>query len=244
MQHFTISLALIIFGTLFSVLGLAIGRALYRNIRKEDHQERGKVIQRILVNYVLVQCIGWPFMMAMGWLLYINKIGFTIVQPFATGYLIIIMRFLYNTFRAYIGLSSLIIASCRYSFLVYENQVLRIGIQRMRCLFLASTIGIPVLTSVLNEAINPIETVWFCMFMPQNLHPGIQDGVEKAHEIFCAKNNIENTVESPLYNVTKEHLSLSFLYGVKIFHGLLVFIGTSNIIEGFMYCHTFMYLKR
>ena len=118
--------------------------------------------------YALVQCIGWPFMTAIAWLLYMNKTGFTFVQPILIRYVIIFMRLLFTAFRVYVGFNSLIVAMCRYSFIVHENHVFKIGIERMRYIFLSGSIVFPIFIAILNDATQPIELAWICMFMPQN----------------------------------------------------------------------------
>ena len=46
-----------------SFTGILIGYKLYHNINDEDFRQKGKVIQRILKSYCIVQCISWPFIL-------------------------------------------------------------------------------------------------------------------------------------------------------------------------------------
>ena len=245
MQYIIVSVALFIFGTIWALSGMTIGRKLYNNVRKEDHQERGKVIQRIMKTYSMVQCVGWPIVMIAAWILYVNNNVFTFIQPFMVRYAIITLRFLYTMFRVYIGFNSLIISMCRYTFIVYENFVCKIGIRRMKYIFLCSSVVLPILIAFFNEATHPIEIAWICVFMPQdNLkNPQCNDGND-SHGIFCAKNIMEDITESPIYNVLHEHLSSPFSYGLQMFTKALLIATTSNILEGFMYLHTFIYIRR
>ena len=45
-------------------LGLAICRKLYIDTKNEEHKEKGKVIQRIMKTYCLIQCGVWPVISA------------------------------------------------------------------------------------------------------------------------------------------------------------------------------------
>ena len=80
MQYTVVIVTLTISGILFSIFGIIISKKLYKNVREEVHQERGKVIQRIMKTYSLVQCVGWPLMMITAWLLYVNKVGLKMIQ--------------------------------------------------------------------------------------------------------------------------------------------------------------------
>ena len=247
MEYVVVSATLIIFGTLFSIFGCIIGKKLYNNVRDEVHQERGKVIQRLMKTYSFIQCVGWPFMMVMGWLLYVNKTGLTVVQPFLTQYIIITMRFVYMVFRFYIGFNSLIIASCRYCFIVLETHVINFGFDRTRRIFLSSSIGIPILLAVIIEATHTIELAWICMFMPSQNHTfkELSEVVQNSQEgLFCSKEVMGDITESPLYSAFEQYLSPSFRYGLKICFKVLALTATSNIIEGFMYFHIFVFIKR
>ena len=245
MQYYIVGAASIIFGTVWAISGITIGRKLYNNVKNEDHQERGKVIQRIMTTYSMVQCAAWPIFMIAAWILYVNKNIFGIIQPFQVRYSIITFRFLFTMFKVYIGFNSMIISMCRYIFIVHDNFVSKIGIQRTKCIFICSSVVLPILISFLNDAIQPIEMTWICMFMsPGNLENSQGNIGNDSHGIFCAKDVMEGISESPIYNVFHEHFSAPFTYGLQIFTKVLVIITTSNIVEGFMYSHTFIYITR
>ena len=245
MHYIIVSAVLIIFGIIWAISGITICKQLYNNVRKEDHQERGKVIQQIMKTYSAVQCVGWPIVMIAAWILYVNKNVFGIIQPFMVRYAIITLRFLFTMFRVYIGFNSLIISMCRYTFIVYENYVCKIGIQRMKYLFLCTSVALPILIAFLNEATHPIEIAWICVFQPQdNLKNPQSNNGSDSQGIFCAKDIMEDITESPIYNVLHDTLPAPFAYGIQMFTKALLITITSNILEGFMYSHTFIYIRR
>ena len=148
MQFVVVSVVLIIVGSLYTIAGIAIGKKFYDNVRKEEHQERGKVIQKIMKTYALVQCIGWPIVMILAWLLYINKFVLTILQHDITRQAMISLRFGYTMFRVYVGFNSLIIAICRYSFIIHEDQVFKFGVNRIRSILQICSVVIPIVLAL------------------------------------------------------------------------------------------------
>ena len=241
MTYLALTVVLILFGLFWSFIGIVIGKKLYNNVRTEDHQEKGKVIQRVMKTYAIAQCIGWPCCMSLGWILFVNKTSLNLIQPVLIRYVIASVRFLYTIFRWYIGFNSLIIAICRYTFIVYDNLVLKFGINRIRYLYLSSSVGIPILIAFMHDAAAPMEHAWICMFMPDN-NQTYQGG--DSIGIFCTKNIAANTIQSPIYNVLNEYMSPSVTYVLWIVCFVLIVITNSNFIEGFIYLHIFINFRR
>ena len=44
-------------------LGIGIGIKLYNKVKDEEHNEKGKVIQKIIKTYSIVQCVAWPLIL-------------------------------------------------------------------------------------------------------------------------------------------------------------------------------------
>ena len=241
LQPIVSSVLYLLLGMLLSSVGIVVGRKLYNNVKNEDHQEKGKVIQRIMKTYSMAQCIAWPCIMSLTWLLSLNKTVLTVIEPALIRHAIAVLRFLYTLFRGYVGFNSLIIAISRYSFIVWENQVFRFGIGRARYLFVASSMGIPVLLAFLNESTVPIEYPWRCQFMPGN-----NDTYHSTDNIsvYCAKNTTEHILQSPIYNLFNEHFPSSVTYGMKICCFIIIVMAYSNIAEGLIYLHTYIHNRR
>ena len=235
---------LTIFLILWSIMGVVIGKNFYTKVKKEEHQERGKVIQTIMKTYALVQCICWPSFGCIAFLLYLNKTIMTIIDPALIRVAIIFFRFTYTSFRVYIGLNSLIIALCRYSFVVLEMQVLRIGIKRMRKAFLISSVFMPIFIAILNEASIPIEIVWLCLFVPRSNQTILMPDENELGGILCTKSNVEQLSESPIYTLIHGHLPQYVDNGMEMCAKVLIWLIFLNVLEGFMYIHTFMYMRR
>ena len=75
MDIITVCVTLSIVVLFYGIIGITIGRKFYQNVQKEDHQERGKVIQRIMKTYAMVQCIMWPVIGILALAFYVNKIA-------------------------------------------------------------------------------------------------------------------------------------------------------------------------
>ena len=246
MQFVVVSVVLIIVGSLWGIAGIIINKKFYENVRKEEHQERGKIIQNIMKTYTLVQCIIWPIVMIVAWILYANKFVFTILQPSSARYLLITLRFVFTMFRAYIGFNSLSIAVCRYIFIVYENRVFKFGIKQFRLLIISLTIATPITFGVLHEILNPVKIAWICMFMPtttNQTHNLVVDH-DNVTAIFCSRNQVEDITESIVHITLNEHLSPSLKGVIRTCHTALIAIIGFNLLEGFMYGHTFAYMRR
>ena len=52
--------------------GVTLNQKLYNYVKDEEHKEKGKIVQRILKTFALVQSIGWPVIMTFGFLLKLN----------------------------------------------------------------------------------------------------------------------------------------------------------------------------
>ena len=65
-----------------SSVGIIVGMKFYKNVSKEDHQENGKLIQRIIKTYAIVQCITWPSIMAFALTIYVNSTVLKVISPF------------------------------------------------------------------------------------------------------------------------------------------------------------------
>ena len=97
---------------------VSVIKKLYNNIEKEEHLEKGKVIQCVIKTYALVQFSTWPCVFDASILYWLFR---GTIQPQMARYIIASIRFVYNLLKDYIGCHSLIIAICRYLFIIYNN---------------------------------------------------------------------------------------------------------------------------
>ena len=228
-------------GLFLSSVGIIVGRKLYKNVSKEDHKENGKVIQRLLKTYAIAQCIAWPSLMAFSWIIYVNATVIKVIPPFWVLHAISTGRGLYILLRTYVGFNSMIIAIGRYCFIVFETQTSRFRIKTIRYLFISCSVGIPIFLTLANEATIPIERPYIAIFMPQ-YNDTYQSNVN--HSIWVIEKSTIEAHQSILYSIVNHYVPTTITYGVGVFCKPMTAVIFSNVVEGFIYIHTFVYSIR
>ena len=224
------------------ILGISINNRLYQNVKNEEHLEKGKIIQRIMKTHSLVQCIAWPCLIVMAFILKINKhLRLNIIPRSHVGYIICVIRFLSTLNGCYGGFNSLIMASSRYVCVVYCNFVDNYGVKKVRKFLIGSSIGIPILLALLTEALVPIESIWEVLFRPDN------DTTQKKQ--IYDKNLLNESMTpqvslSPIYHVTNIYLPSKISYILQLVQAASMLLIHSNILEGIIYLHIYIQYKR
>ena len=140
-------------------LSVWINNILYTNISKEEHQDKGKVVQYIMKQFAQVQRVSWPLITSAVGLYYFCFNVLDLIPDTFARYITNTIRFVYDLNRDYVSFNSLIIATIRFSFIVFGRKAESFGIVRLRKLFISCSIGIPILNNFLYEATQPIEQV-------------------------------------------------------------------------------------
>ena len=221
-------------------LTIFVNKKLYFNIKNEEHLEKGKVVQYIVKTYSLVQCIAWPVLVFYFAILRIVNEIEQIHESFMLQFLVSTFRYLYTFIRDYLQFHSLIIAISRYTFTVYESKAEKIGIKRLRAFFIGASISVPFLTSTLFELTRPIEKIWFHWFYEekcsscaiyQNLTMNYQDQDEFQFQSFAFATFNKNFPSAVIDVITYiDKLLFSIIY--------------SNLVEGCIYTHIFVFYAR
>ena len=220
-------------------LGVVVNSKLYRNIKNEEHREEGKVVQYIMKQYALLQCIAWPVIAAfVGLLLFYDGV-FEIMQGFLARYLIFSFRFLYVFIRNYISLNSLIVATVRYVFLVFERQVQSFGVRKLRSVFICSIIGLPIFNAFLSEVTQPMEQVYISQFF--NRIP-LKDTDNISASLSLHFSN--NTYESPIYVAFNNNAPRALVGSMIILADIMIIVSYSNLLEGLIYTHLYIVYQR
>ena len=218
------------------VLGVIVNKRLYQNVKNEEHLEKGKVIQRILKTFAWVQCYGWPSIICLAFALKLNAEVLDLIPTLVLHPCIKVLRAMYTMINNYVGFNSLIIAITRYFFIVHEVVAERIGIKRLRSIFVAFSIGIPMMTSMINESINPVEEAWSSIFVP-NYNPSQKRNGENNATIII-------TSISPLLHIPDRYVPSFAKFGMQIFWFIMLVSTYSNILEGVMYLRIYIYYFR
>ena len=233
--------------TIIIPLGLVICKKLYYNLTNEEHKEKGKIIQRILKNYCLVQCVAWPLISAVfGIVLFTKTSIFALNHSILMLIIVSILRFAVRLNLLYVGFNSLILAVCRYVFIMRVTHDEQSCIKKLRGLFIVTSILAPVTLAILDEALFTYPTITPITAASNVMIRHNLTNVEGTlHDV---DNNLQNHTylipQSPLFLVIDKHVSSSIKYGVQL--GLVIAHGTfySNIPEGILYTHIFIANQR
>ena len=225
-----------LFGLGLIPLAIVVNKKLYNNIKDEEHLEKGKVVQSITKTYALVQCIGCPCIIGA---FILGKLAIDVIQPEVARYVILSIVYLHYLYSNYISFYSLLIAICRYTFVVFDSQAVAIGISKLRAIFIGSSMGVPIITALITVIIQPLDDIAILWFYDQG---SSYDKVVRSE--FSNKTNLNGTVESPVYLMYKEYCPESIQLGITVLEIIFILTIYSNIPEGFMYTHLYIFSKR
>ena len=227
-------------------IGIIIGIKLYQNVKQEERKEKGKVLQRIMKTYVVIQCVAWPLILTLMTVVTIvakttsltanNSALETLLRSFISTY-----RFLYILTLSYVGFNSLIIAICRYTFIVLVQHDDTFTIKRIRKWVLASSLIIPVLLAVLHEATIPMHSRWVDilgqMVTPDNDTAVMIDSPVQSRSIISVH-------QSPIFNLFDYYVPIPIKSGIGIACNMMKIAIFSNLLEGCIYTHIFIHNRR
>ena len=216
-----------------------VNKKLYDNIKNEEHLEKGRVIQQITKHYSQLQFIGWPFVLvSFGLIKLLNCIS-PLTHSLTVQILVSTSRYGYTFFRDYLQFHSLVIAICRYTFIVWESTAEKFGITRLRRLFIGASIVVPVLTSTLYEVTCPIEKFYVSWFYGIGLSQEFSNTTNKVGESLLDRN-----FESLAFEVINSYCSPFVIDCLQIIDTALFSVIYSNVIEGIIYANIFIFYHR
>ena len=242
MEFPDITIDFILYYAIISI-GVIVNLKLYKNTKREEHLEKGKVVQSIIKHYSIVNCCFWPVYYIIIGVVYIFDKKLQMTPEWIIRYLTYWIRFLYGLAHDYVSLHSFIVAIIRYTFVVYERKVETWGIKKCKKLLVAISIIIPLSNSILYELCQPTEKPWiFWIEKTTTLSPNktIYMG-QNSSTIFTANESFYN---SPLYTWSNTNLHPSIITAMLIANGILAFIIYANIIEGLLYAQTTIIYRR
>ena len=227
------------FGLVIAI-GAVINYKLFDNVRKEIHGEKGKVLQRVMKNYAIIQAIGWPCIsVGLMVLMSVLQLYGPQLNPCMYVYGAHILIFFYILLRSYVGMNSLIVAIGRYIFVVHDERVLTLGLDKVAKILISSSFMIPFLMSILAAAVLTVEyNGWLAEIQVyENACSGI--------DLDNLKTNTASALyHSPFYTLVKSSLPDSFTYGLYILYLVLALILFSNIGEAIIYLKSFVFVYR
>ena len=228
-------------------LGIVICRKLYIDTKNEEHKEKGKVFQRIMKTYCLVQCGVWPgISAAFGLARFAKSSVFTYSNQNSIMLIVSSLRSLIRLVLGYVGFNSFVIASCRYVFIIHATHDEYTTVRKIRKFFIAISIIVPITLWVLTEAFIAYPEVGPAIIGYQTNADSIAQSNLK--DVDRTLNRTIDTPEernflipqSPLFFIVQKYVSTSIAFGLKIALYVIQFILFSNVTEGVLYTHIFI----
>ena len=236
--HFTyIVLCLIII-----YLGTLINYQVHRNINDEEFKEKGKIIQRIVKNYCMVQCFAWPFILALfGIVCTVVRSPFILYHPKMTVALMHLAEFIISFVFLFVGFNSFIIGLCRYVFIIIITHNDTCTIKMIRKLIFAASIAVPTLLTILDLTFLPLPEKKINL-MPQQIK--MMNTMIFNNSGYEIENDTWIIPRSTFYTVAHDVVPQFILYPIQCVLEFITFSACSNLIEGGFYIHIFWYKKR
>ena len=227
--------------TIFLLIPLiiSVNKTLYKNLTHEQRQEKGKVIQRILKTYALMQCTGWPCVLASFVILRMSTPVLTIHHSDLVRYLVAGYRFFTAMLRDYVQFNSLIIAICRYTFIVYNTGLATIRMEKIRRFYIICSGIIPLITTVMYETTVATEPFFISMFYGRNeAHKYSSSGLQ------MNSSYLQIEYSSPIFVICRDNFPIELKNAMLYLQNILVVMIYSNVPEAFIYIHIFVFYKR
>ena len=224
-------------------LGITVGTILYKNINNEEKKEKGKVIQAIMKTYAIIQCIAWPCWTIFAWLLFVDKEMINLLSPTLNAIAIFMLRFSFVNVGCYVAFNSLVIATCRYCFIVFDNWTSKFGVGKARRIFISASVGIPLLLAFINEATideptyRPLLQLFLYSKQSMNINP-------YNNNTYLTVNSTDESLQNPIYKFVRSYFPTSLTDGMRLFCTASFILVFANVGEGLMYLHTYIYYRR
>ena len=214
--------------------GMLVNMKFLDNLKKEERKENGKILQRVLKNSAIAQMTFWPFLFFTLWLIKTDKLLIRYVDPCLYRYFGLVLRFLYFVFRFYLGFNSFVVATCRLCLIVYEEYILMFGLFVFRKIILYGSVLVPLIIVVLAECTIPIS----------NYDKYLATEDLRCTKEFTNSNDTKIVIQSPIFSIVENHVNTQVIMVVKVLCYSMSFILLSNVAEGIMYFHTWLFIIR
>ena len=222
-------------------MGIIINIKLYQNVKLQKHRENGKIIQRILKTYSIVQCII-PLLTQTLVIPFLDVGMLQKLSPVVASFLLQLLRPLLTLYVYYTGLNSLVIACSRCTFIVYDRKADQIGTRKLKFFFIGMSVILPLLLVFVNE----------CVFSIKN-SPLMLITTSQACENYSSTKNDSVTecideilygIENPLYKLVQENFNSTLVSIIRVIATIISVTTLSNILELFIYVHIFRFCIR
>jgi len=231
-----------------------------RDLDEDDKSCRRQNGNGIVIKYVMAtycKIVGWfvPMLLISTWI--INR-NWTFPSWFS--YLSCYAKYFFLGFTIYLGVTSLVIATMRYTFTVHYKMVLRNGYEKTKRTFNVLSILLPLTLSIIisctagslhKPSISPWQLRcidYYCQQMNLNdTNAGITIENQENDSIPCLQRTpapLPTYFTTPMYSFVNRFVPTSITHGIEIFARIVMVIALTNLLDGFLYWKTFGYMKR
>ena len=233
---------------LLTISSSAICHILIKNMNKETHKEQGKFIQKLLKINLIIQATVWPIMLliSIGIMILRSDYLWLVVKYDSVKYtLLYFVRPLVIYFRVYVSFNTLVIAACRYGFIVKNSKVSEFGMRKFKRIVLGLSFLMPFVLVLL-------------LFMSGSNQGFINKGISYAYEQYSESNeNITFTSSvspsmslaivahiDPLSYFISINFPVELTYFFKILAIVLLVVMSSNVVDAGLYYVIFRHFER
>ena len=239
MKEFGLAIYRIVF-SIVMIYGIIINKKLYTTIMKQITGERGKVFQKIMKSFALIQAFGWPLIWF--WMVVIGILPGHLFPACVWVNCVHIGIFAYLFLRTYVGLNSLVQAVGRYLFVVHDAHVLEWGVDTVGKVLIGSSFIIPFVMAILANSVVTLEyNGWLSPMQEHASKCYSRDKLYWHSEI--GNGTAQELFKSPLYDFLHSNFPTWFTSGVYFLNIVLATTLLSNVCEGIIYtkCAIFVF---
>ena len=206
--------------------------------KAREPKSTGNVIKRVVCTQTKIQIVFVPVALISAWIVH-QDFELPVWFQYSMCYRIYVIEGL----RIYVGFTSLVIASMRYTFVVHQDGVLQYGVEQWKTLFYRGSILIPLVIEILRACTFP-RAGFLQELKVKSPNSICLEPIWESHNITDLKVNLGKRGVSPIYYFVHHYASEDITHYISKFVQLLSLCIMSNVMEGILYWRTFSYIKR
>ena len=219
------------------IIGLIVNIKLLRINKNEGGKSGSHLVQQVMATFTKIQIIIWPIILVVATLF-----SYGIIFPDVFDWHICFAySFMSKLFRFYLGFNSLAMASMRYIFILHQERVTKYGKEKTRKIFLILSLVIPLAIVTLHEGSMGAHLHWRPVYYKCLQIYGY---FETGNEYYNNTNSVDAFYNLPIHNTFDSMFPDAVIFVLKYFSLTVLILTVSNVVEGFLYLKTFLYIRR
>ena len=146
----------------------------------------------------------------------------------------------YNSmfWRSYFGFTSFLISLMRYMFIVYNQQIMKIGKATVKNVFYVLSIGLPAIMTVLHACALPVPPS-----AHNTAHRTCHKFLQKTYNMTCGDDEGVKDDCTPILTFILDYVPSDITHLIGVTVKVLYIIMCANVIEGILYWKTFKTIR-